>query len=102
MNSRLKLVMKSGKAILGYKATTKALRKGKAKMILQSIAIPVIIFLVVNFKTAETPWAMWTCHVLVYLMLIVTVWSGIPYITGMRAVAAETPGGEPDGEDAES
>ena len=34
MNSRLKLVMKSGKAILGYKATTKALRKGKAKMIL--------------------------------------------------------------------
>jgi large subunit ribosomal protein L30e len=34
MNSRLKLVMKSGKAILGYKATTKALRKGRAKMIL--------------------------------------------------------------------
>lgn len=34
MNSRLKLVMKSGKAILGYKASMKALRKGKAKMIL--------------------------------------------------------------------
>jgi large subunit ribosomal protein L30e len=34
MNSRLKLVMKSGKAILGYKHTMKALRKGKAKMIL--------------------------------------------------------------------
>lgn len=34
MNSRLKLVMKSGKAILGYKHTVKAMRKGKAKMIL--------------------------------------------------------------------
>ena len=34
MNSRLKLVMKSGKAILGYKHTLKSLRKGKAKMIL--------------------------------------------------------------------
>ena len=34
MNSRLKLVMKSGKATLGYKATLKALRKTKAKMIL--------------------------------------------------------------------
>jgi large subunit ribosomal protein L30e len=34
MNSRLKLVMKSGKAILGYKHTMKALRKNKAKLIL--------------------------------------------------------------------
>lgn len=34
MNSRLKLVMKSGKAILGYKHSLKALRKGKAKMVL--------------------------------------------------------------------
>ena len=34
MNSRLQLVMKSGKAILGYKATLKALRKSKAKMII--------------------------------------------------------------------
>jgi large subunit ribosomal protein L30e len=34
MNSRLKLVMKSGKAILGYKHTCRALRKGKAKMVL--------------------------------------------------------------------
>lgn len=34
MNSRLKLVMKSGKVTLGSKASMKALRKGKAKMIL--------------------------------------------------------------------
>lgn len=40
MNSRLKLVMKSGKAILGYKASIKALRRGKAKMILISSNCP--------------------------------------------------------------
>ncbi|GKZ00657.1 60S ribosomal protein L30 [Mayamaea pseudoterrestris] len=34
MNSRLKLVMKSGKVQLGYKMTIKALRKTKAKMVL--------------------------------------------------------------------
>ncbi|KAL7436499.1 hypothetical protein ACHAXM_005229 [Skeletonema potamos] len=34
MNSRLKLVMKSGKAILGYKSGLKGLRTGKAKMVL--------------------------------------------------------------------
>lgn len=40
MNSRLKLVMKSGKAILGYKASVKALRKNKAKLILISSNCP--------------------------------------------------------------
>lgn len=34
MNSRIKLVMKSGKANLGYKAAVKNMRKSKAKMIL--------------------------------------------------------------------
>mmetsp|Transcript_25360 Transcript_25360/g.33096 ORF Transcript_25360/g.33096 Transcript_25360/m.33096 type:complete len:127 (+) Transcript_25360:355-735(+) len=40
MNSRLKLVMKSGKAILGYKATVKSLRRTKSKMILISSNCP--------------------------------------------------------------
>ena len=34
MNSRLKLVMKSGKAHLGYKVGLKGLRTGKSKMVL--------------------------------------------------------------------
>ncbi|CAB9513236.1 60S ribosomal protein L30 [Seminavis robusta] len=34
MNSRLKLVMKSGKAILGTRASVKSLRKSKSKMVL--------------------------------------------------------------------
>lgn len=40
MNSRLKLVMKSGKAILGYKAGVKSLRRGKCKMLLISSNCP--------------------------------------------------------------
>ncbi len=61
---------------------------GKAKMILQSVAIPVVIFLVVNVKTAApgNAWAMWVCHVLVYATVIVTVWSGVPYVLGLREV----------------
>lgn len=34
MNAKLKLVMKSGKAILGYKASIKSLRNSKSKMVL--------------------------------------------------------------------
>ncbi|WYZ41570.1 hypothetical protein EsH8_V_000465 [Colletotrichum jinshuiense] len=34
INSKLALVMKSGKVVLGYKSTLKSLRTGKAKLIL--------------------------------------------------------------------
>ncbi|KAI5292769.1 hypothetical protein KEM52_006077 [Ascosphaera acerosa] len=34
INSRLALVMKSGKVTLGYKSTIKALRSGKAKLVI--------------------------------------------------------------------
>ncbi|RYO74120.1 hypothetical protein DL764_010976 [Monosporascus ibericus] len=34
INSRLALVMKSGKVTLGYKSTLKALRSGKAKLVI--------------------------------------------------------------------
>ncbi|KAB5525680.1 50S ribosomal protein L30e-like protein [Coniochaeta sp. 2T2.1] len=34
INSKLALVMKSGKVVLGYKSTLKSLRSGKAKLIL--------------------------------------------------------------------
>jgi Ribosomal protein L30E len=40
MNSRIKLVMKSGKASLGYKAALKCMRKSKAKMVLISSNCP--------------------------------------------------------------
>ncbi|CAG2063439.1 unnamed protein product [Timema podura] len=34
INSRLALVMKSGKFVLGYKQTLKTLRQGKAKLVI--------------------------------------------------------------------
>jgi large subunit ribosomal protein L30e len=40
MNSRIKLVMKSGKADLGYKAAVKNMRRSKAKMVLISNNCP--------------------------------------------------------------
>lgn len=57
---------------------------GKLKMILQAAVIPIVIFVVVTFKTGDTPWAMWTCHVLIYLTVLVTVWSGVPYVIGAK------------------
>lgn len=59
---------------------------GKLKMILQSAVVPIVLFLAVYFRTDETPWAKWTCYVLVYATVIATVWSGVPYITGARRV----------------
>ncbi len=67
---------------------------GKAKMILQSIAIPCIIFVTINLKPSEYAWAMWCNHFLVYLTLIVTVWSGLPYVMGLRQMLAEGKGAE--------
>ena len=58
---------------------------GKWKMILQSVTIPVVIFLVVNLDTHETAWARWTCYVFVYATVIVTIWSGVPYIMRLRS-----------------
>merc|ERR1719194_195484 len=40
INSRLALVMKSGKAVLGYKSTLKTLRQGKSKLVLISSNCP--------------------------------------------------------------
>mmetsp|Transcript_71806 Transcript_71806/g.150001 ORF Transcript_71806/g.150001 Transcript_71806/m.150001 type:complete len:111 (+) Transcript_71806:69-401(+) len=40
INSKIQLVMKSGKTALGYKTTIKALRSGKAKMVMISNNTP--------------------------------------------------------------
>jgi len=59
---------------------------GKIKMILQSVIVPIVLFLVINLKTHETPWAMLACHIMVYATLVVTVYSGLPYVIGLRAI----------------
>lgn len=61
---------------------------GKAKMILQCITVPIVLFLVVNFRPSEREWVRWSCTILIYVTLIVTVWSGLPYIVGLRKLMA--------------
>ena len=63
---------------------------GKAKMILQSITLPLVLFLTVNLDPLANAWVWWTNHVLMGLTLVITVWSGLPYITGARAILART------------
>lgn len=42
INSRLQLVMKSGKAVLGYKTTIKSLRQNKGKMVVIASNTPAL------------------------------------------------------------
>ena len=66
---------------------------GKWKMILQSFSIPLVIVLTVNFKTggAETlnVVARWICYVVVYATVIVTIMSGLPYVTRLRQITGK-------------
>ncbi len=63
---------------------------GKGKMILQSITIPTVLFLVVNFRTHEqdsiSVAARVLCHVLIWITVLVTIWSGLPYIFRLRQI----------------
>jgi phosphatidylglycerophosphate synthase len=73
---------------------------GKWKMILQSIAIPIVIVLAANFKTgAPDPLgvvARWACYAVVYATVIVTIGSALPYVFGYRRViAGDQPGAGP-------
>jgi large subunit ribosomal protein L30e len=57
VNSKLALVMKSGKAVLGYKQTLKTLRKGLLKAIFVAHNTPSIIKAEVNYYSvlSNTP-----------------------------------------------
>merc|ERR1712227_1048472 len=62
INSRLALVMRSGKALLGYKTSLKSLRQGKAKLVLISSNCPPlrrseIEYYAMLAKTAVHPYA---------------------------------------------
>ena len=57
---------------------------GKAKMVLQSAAIPLVMLLVGNYDPGRHEWSALTRDVLVWTMLIVTVISGVPYALRAR------------------
>jgi CDP-diacylglycerol--glycerol-3-phosphate 3-phosphatidyltransferase len=64
-----------------------ATASGKWKMILQSVCIPLVLVLV-NLPRLNDPvkkdWAWWTIEMVVWATVVVTVWSGWPYVA--RAV----------------
>ena len=72
---------------------------GKLKMILQSVAIPTVLFVVITFKPHEHIWALRICDVLVYATVIVTVWSGLPYVMGLREIYASRHNIEPESDE---
>jgi len=69
---------------MGHKSGAKW--SGKIKMIFQSLALPFILLLVVNCKPNEHQGVMLTIDITAWLLLFITVWSGLPYITGLLAV----------------
>jgi len=56
---------------------------GKGKMILQSVVIPAVLILIAIDLTAEQTlrWTRWGRDGLVWLTVVVTVLSGVPYVT---------------------
>lgn len=59
---------------------------GKLKMILQSIAIPLVLLLVVNWPTQQQDLIFWFCNGLMWSTIAITIWSGVPYLIGIRSL----------------
>ena len=71
---------------------------GKLKMILQSIGIPLILLLSVNFDPIEHGWVHTTnCSVGIAIVLV-TLWSGWPYIAAVRTILVQTEESGQDGD----
>lgn len=60
---------------------------GKWKMILQSVTVPVVL-VAVWIDPIRHEWAGWVRDIMVYATVIVTILSGMPYITGARRALA--------------
>jgi CDP-diacylglycerol--glycerol-3-phosphate 3-phosphatidyltransferase len=52
---------------------------GKWKMILQAIVVPIVLAIV--WYGPDEPWLRWTRDILVWATVVVTIISGLPYIT---------------------
>jgi len=65
---------------------------GKLKMILQAIVVPVVLFIVFLFDASvyEAGWLAWVRDLLVYATVVVSVLSGVPYVTGAMRVFGGT------------
>ncbi|MCA9292108.1 MAG: CDP-alcohol phosphatidyltransferase family protein [Phycisphaerales bacterium] len=70
-----------------------AVWSGKLKMFLQSVTIPTVLGVAVHFRTGldEPAFAARLCDVLVWTTMLVTIWSGLPYITRLRRLQMQKP-----------
>ena len=59
---------------------------GKAKMVLQSVAIPVAMGLILAAPPAAHPWSAWTIRGFMWAAVAVTVVSGLPYVAALPAL----------------
>ena len=59
---------------------------GKLKMIFQSIAIPIVLLLVVNWPSQQHDLIFWICNGLMWSTIVITIWSGMPYVIGIRSL----------------
>jgi CDP-diacylglycerol--glycerol-3-phosphate 3-phosphatidyltransferase len=65
---------------------------GKAKMMVQSITIPVVMGLLAIAPPSLCEWSEWTIKGLMWGTVLVTVWSGLPYLTALPALMRHTRG----------
>ncbi len=64
---------------------------GKIKMIFQSFALPFILLLVVNCNPEAHESVMLIINILAWMLLVITVWSGLPYVAGLLTVMRNDP-----------
>jgi CDP-diacylglycerol--glycerol-3-phosphate 3-phosphatidyltransferase len=63
---------------------------GKAKMMFQSIAIPITMILIATAPPGEAAWSAWTIQILMWATVAVTVWSGLPYLATLPSLMKHT------------
>lgn len=69
-----------------------ATASGKWKMILQSVCVPLVLVLLNVAPAIDAAWPLAAIRATVWATVIVTAWSGIPYITrGMAAMRTNPP-----------
>ncbi len=73
-------------AVEGRGVSFAATASGKWKMVLQSLTVPAVLVLVHFLHEDRAGWAHYLIRVLAWGTVVVTAWSGVPYI--MRAVIA--------------
>jgi len=63
---------------------------GKAKMMFQSVAIPIVMVLIATAPPGAHAWSAWTIQILMWATVAVTVWSGLPYLAALPGLMQET------------